>query len=199
MYSNEPEYPSASETAQFWKKALRTYLNMLLYGGISTVAGYAVSFAIGLVLEYSYWKPEIAEYTGLLISLMLYPLLFGFKYVENCGYIDCYDEKFSTGRFFKQMLAATLLVLIVPMMVAASVNFLVIYVYNLCYGHTNGICELISQIFFHKYDGTTPLGIVIGTVASYAVYLPLSFPFYYLGRRHCVRDAEEGNKIKIKQ
>ncbi len=197
MYNDPYNMPTKEERKAFWSGALRMLLCMLFYGGIATIVGKAATFGLSLALEYSYWKPEISEYTGLAITVILYPLLFGFKHAVNCGYIDSFDGIYSKAKFAKQFLAANVAAIAIPMMVAASANFIFIAVYTLCYGASDGISELISEAFFHKYDGTTSLGIVIGTLVTYAAYFPLALPFYSLGRRHHERDIANGVKIKV--
>ncbi len=197
MYNDPYNIPSREERKAFWSRVIRIFLAMLFFGGIATVVGKVVTFLLGLALEYSYWKPEISEYTGLALSVILYPLMFGFKHVENCGYIDSYDAKFSLAKFIKQYAIATCAVISVPLLVAFGANFILIVIYTLCYGASDGVSELISEAFLHQYDGTTSLGIVLGTIATYAVYFPLAIPFYYLGRKHHMRDVANGDKIKI--
>ncbi len=193
----EEEYPSREEVKRFWGKVLRTFLAMLFYGGIATVVGIAVVFVLNFVVEYFYWKQEVVEYIGMALTVVLFPLLFGFKHVENCGYIDSYDEDFSYKKFMKQLAVSTALVMIIPMMIAANINFLVVFIYKACYGPSDCISELISEAFFHQYDGTTNLGIAIGTAVTYIGYFLLALPFYKLGKEHHERDVENGENIKI--
>ena len=197
MYEDYYDEPSKEERKKFWLGTLRTFFAMLFYGGIATVVGRAITLGLGLCLEYFYWKQEVSEYLGLAVTVILYPLLFGFKHVENCGYIDSFDSQFSFSTFSKQLGLATAATVAVPMMVAASINFIFIAVYTLCYGASDGISELISETFFHKYDGTTTTGIIIGTLLTYAVYFLLALPFYSLGKRNYQRDIENGIKVKI--
>ncbi len=197
MY-NDPYFEiTKEERKDFWMGALRLFLAMLFFGGIATVIGKGVTFGLSLALEYSYWKTEISEYSGLALTIILYPILFGFKQAENFGYIDSFDQKFSYKKFAKQFGIATLATVAIPMLVALSANFLVVAVYTLCYGASDGISEIISRSFFHQYDGTTSFGIVIGTIITYAVYFPLALPFYRLGKRHHERDVKNGVKIKV--
>ncbi len=197
MYNDSYNEPSKEERKAFWMGSLRMFLCMLFYGGIASIVGKAVTFGLSLALEYSYWKPEISEYTGLAVTLLLYPLLFGFKHIENCGYIDSFDKIYSYKRFLKQFLIANIAIIAIPMMVAASINAIVIVIYTLCYGASDGVSEVISEAFFHKYDGTTSLGIVLGTLLTYSVYFVAALPFYSLGKRHYERDVKNGEKIKI--
>jgi len=193
---DQDEY-NKRKSKRFWAGVLRTYGAMLFYGAIATVIFHILRFAISVVLDYSFYKEEIAQYVPLAVCLFAYPLLVGFKHMENCGYIDAYDDCFSFGAGFGRICAATGAMLIIPYMIALRINFLVVYIYSFCYTHTDGVSALISENFFHEYEGTTPLGIVIGTTAVFAVYIFALIPFYYLGRRNCRKDKEMGVKVKI--
>jgi len=182
---------------RFWKGIPRTFGAMLFYGGVCTVIFHLLRFAISIVLDYSFYKEEIAEYISLAVILIAYPLLLGFKHIENCGYLDEYDDCFSFKAGAGRIFVSSAFILLIPYMIALNINMLIMYVYSLCYTHTDKVSEIISEAFFHQIDATTPVGIFLGATLVVVVYAFALIPFYYLGRRNCRLDRSEGTKVKV--
>ena len=195
---DQDEYERA-QFFRFWKGIPRTIGAMLLYGGVCTAIFHTLRFIISMILDYSFYKEEIAEYTSLGVILIVYPLLVGFRHVENCGYIDEYDGCFSFKAGFSRLFVASCIMLIIPFLIALNVNMLIMYVYSLCFTHVDKVSELISEMYFHQIDATTMHGIFIGSSVTTFTYNILLVPFYYLGRRNCRLDRSEGAKIKVEE
>ncbi len=193
---DQDEY-ERQQFVRFWKGIPRTVGAMLLYGGICTAIFHLLRFAISIVLDYSFYKEEIAEYISLGVILIAYPLLMGFRHIETCGYIDEYDGCFSIKAGAGRIFVSSAFILIIPYMIALNVNMIIMYVYSLCYTHTDKVSELISEAFFHQIDRTTTAGIFIGATLVTLVFALALIPFYYLGRRNCRLDRSEGVKVKV--
>ncbi len=185
------------ETKTFWIDILRGIMYMLFYGGIAGVIGYALHFCLGLAVEYFYYKEEVLEYIVLAIVLVVQPVFVGFKYVENCGYVDSFDQTFGVKSFLKRIGLASAGMMIIPLMIMMKVNFLIIYVYDLCYYGAEGVGLFLSETFFHQIDKTTPLGMFLGSLITFTVYLFVYIFFYRLGRKHHMQDVEAGIKISV--
>ncbi len=183
---------------KFRKEVVRAYAAMLFYGIISTIVFHIARFLLSAGLDYTRYREEKAEYIAMGLSILSYLLLFGFRHVENCGYVDAYDDNFSLWLCLKRFASASAMMLIIPYLIALRVNFLFVYIYNMCYTHSDRVSEVISEAFLHQYDGTTTLGIFLGTTGSFLVYLLLYIPFYYLGRGNYRRDLLKGAEIKVK-
>ena len=182
---------------RFWKGIPRTVGAMLFYGGVCTIIFHLLRFVISIVLDYSFYKEEIAEYISLGVILIAYPLLVGFRHIENCGYLDEYDGCFSFKGGAGRIFISSAFMLIIPYMIALNVNMLIMYVYSMCYTHTDKVSELISEAFFHQIDRTTTAGIFIGATLVTLVFALALIPFYYLGRRNCRLDRSENKKVKV--
>ncbi len=183
---------------KFRKEVIRAYAAMLLYGIVSTAVFHIARFLLSAGLDYTRYREEISEYISMGLSILSFLLLFGFTHVENSGYVDAYDDNFSIWTCLKRFASASGMMLIIPYLIVLRVNFIFVYVYNMCYTHSDRVSEVISESFLHQYDGTTPFGIFLGTTLSFLVYLLLYIPFYYLGRSNYRRDLLKGAEIKIK-
>ena len=185
------------QSKRFWKGVLRTYGAMLFYGGITTVIFHVVRFIVSVILDYSFYKEEIAEIISLAICVIAYPLLVGLRHVENCGYIDEHDGCFKLTTCIGRLAATMGLMLIIPIMVFFRINFLIMYVYSFCYGFPDKIAEIISEEHFHTIDATTPEGVMIAAFIVFGYMLVTLLPFFYLGRRNCRVDRSMGLKVKV--
>ncbi len=185
------------QSKRFWKGVFRTYGAMLFYGGITTVIFHIVRFIISVILDYSFYKEEIAEIASLIICVIAYPLLVGLRHVENCGYIDEHDGCFSFKACIGRLAAVMGLMLVIPIMVFFRINFLIMYVYSFCYGFPDKVAEIISENYFHTIDATTPEGVMIAALMVFGYMLVALVPFFYLGQRNCRVDKDMGLKVKI--
>lgn len=175
---------------RFRSGVVKAYGAMLFYGGVVTIVFHLLRFAVNAVVEYFFYKDETTEVLCWAICLIAFVLLVGLRIVEPFGYTDARDDCFEFKSGYGRVAASIVLMLIIPYLVALRVNFLLIYVYNLCYTHSNMLSEFISEGFLHKYEGTTPLGIFLGTTITFLFFLLALIPFYYLGRRNYKRDNE---------
>ena len=190
-------------SGNIYKLALRGMFTYLLISGIINVLGIAVSFFIKLEIgNLSYHENLIWLYLGI-AEWVIFILVYGFKYMENIGYIDDYDHIHYMSSYFRHM-SLVLGFLTIPILLSIGGGGAVFsYIISLCYEPNLILSHLINNETY--FNGWRNMGTMMhywpqlgGIVITFAINLLALLPFYILGKHHRKEDLKNGYKLRIK-
>ncbi len=190
-------------SGNIYKLALRGMFTYLLISGIINIIGIVVSFFIKLEIGNGlYHQNLIWLYLGI-AEWIVFILVYGFKYMENVGYIDDYDHIHYFSTYFKHMSLVFVFLLIPVLLSAGGAGAVFSYVISICYEPNLIFSHLINnEVYFNSWRimGTRmhywPQ--LSGVVLTFAINLVVLLPFYVLGKHNRKEDLKNGYKLRIK-
>ena len=190
-------------TGNIYKLALRGVFTYLLISGIINVIGIVVSFAIKLEIgSRAYHQNLVWLYLGL-AEWFIFILVYGFKYMENIGYIDDYDHIHYISSYFRHMSLVFAFLTIPVLFSIGGFGVVFSYVLSLCYEPNLTLSHLINNETY--YNGWRNMGTLMhywpqlgGIILTFGINLIVFIPFYILGKHNRKEDLKNGYKLRIK-
>lgn len=179
------------------KRAFQGVCLYLVYGGISFAICWVLGFLLRGCIPYFFYKDEVINYVLYALKWIIFILLYGFKYVENWGYLDEYDHIFDRRIYLKQMGAVSGMAMIIPVLTAINSDFIVAYLWAIFYPPHSFLTDFLNEALHSTTDQIFGDSIILGIPPVLILNFLVLMPFYYAGRRHRISDVENKRHVTM--